>query len=207
MSKIWEPLTGRQPTRCFKVQHGQTEKDILSDSDMGNVNYDSKNIPVDSVQQKQKSQAFTFVNKFPTNMQCKNRSIQKDDMSDRYWSRSKSDVTRWIQEGESLWPWWVRNFSCRVQPWQKNHECIGWRTIKQYGVRAIYSHWDKLFIKPIFHTVEAKGSILLRLTTLRKMGKFQKHPRVFHWSNRHPTSSNKNPGQVWIMQGWGCVSY
>ena len=30
------------------------------------------------------------------------------------------------------------------------------------------------FIKPIFHIVEAKG-----LTTLRKMGLFQKHPRVF----------------------------
>ena len=53
------------------------------------------------------------------------------------------------------------------------------RTIKKYGVRVINCHWDNFFIKPIFHTVEAKGPILLALTTLRKMGIFQRHPRVF----------------------------
>ena len=36
-----------------------------------------------------------------------------------------------------------------------------------------------LLIKPIFHFVEAKAPILLGLTILRKMGIFQKHPRVF----------------------------
>ena len=46
-------------------------------------------------------------------------------------------------------------------------------------VRVINCQWDKLFIKPIFHIVEANGPILLALTTLRKIGIFQKHPRVF----------------------------
>ena len=45
-------------------------------------------------------------------------------------------------------------------------------------VSVINCQWDIKFIKPIFHIIEAKGPILLGLTTLRKMG-FQKHPRVF----------------------------
>ena len=55
----------------------------------------------------------------------------------------------------------------------------GGKTIQQYGFRVINCQWDNKFIKSIFHIVEAKGPILLGLTTLRKIGLFQKHPRIF----------------------------
>ena len=58
-------------------------------------------------------------------------------------------------------------------------KAYGGRTIKQYSVRIINCHWENLFIKPIFHIVEAKRPILLGLNTLRKMGICQKHPRFF----------------------------
>ena len=53
------------------------------------------------------------------------------------------------------------------------------KTIQQYGVRAMNGQWDNKLIKPIFHIVEAKGPILLGLPTFRRMGLFQKHPKVF----------------------------
>ena len=52
-------------------------------------------------------------------------------------------------------------------------------TIQQYGVRALNCQLDTTLIKPIFLIVEAKGPILLGLTTLRRMGLFQKHSKVF----------------------------
>ena len=55
----------------------------------------------------------------------------------------------------------------------------GGKTIKQYGVRALNCQRDNKLIKPIFHIVESKRCILLGLTTLRRMGLFQKHTRVF----------------------------
>ena len=58
-------------------------------------------------------------------------------------------------------------------------KAYGGKTIQQYGIRVINCQWDNKFIKPIFHIIEAKGPILLGLTTLRKMGLFHKHPRVF----------------------------
>ena len=58
-------------------------------------------------------------------------------------------------------------------------KAYGGKTIKQYGVRALNSQWDNKLTRPIFHIVEAKGPILLELPTLRRMGLFQKHPRVF----------------------------
>ena len=58
-------------------------------------------------------------------------------------------------------------------------KAYGGKTIQQYGVRALNCQWDNKLIKPIFHIVEAKGPILLGLPTLRRMGLFQKHPRVF----------------------------
>ena len=58
-------------------------------------------------------------------------------------------------------------------------KAYGGKTIKQYGVRALNCQWDNKLIRPIFHTVEAKGTILLGLPTLRRMGLFQKHPMVF----------------------------
>ena len=51
--------------------------------------------------------------------------------------------------------------------------------MQQYGVRAVNCQWDNKLIKPIFHIVEAKRPILLGLPTLRRMGLFQKHPKVF----------------------------
>ena len=62
----------------------------------------------------------------------------------------------------------------------------GGKTIQQYGVRALNWQWDNKLIKPIFHTVEAKGPILLGLTTLRTRGLFQKHPKIFiEWIDIH----------------------
>ena len=58
-------------------------------------------------------------------------------------------------------------------------KAYGGKTIKQYGIRALICQWDNKLIRPIFHIVEAKGPILLGLPTLRRMGLFQKHPRVF----------------------------
>ena len=45
--------------------------------------------------------------------------------------------------------------------------------------RVLNCQWDNKLIKPIFHIVEAKGLMLLGLPTLRRMGLFQKHLRVF----------------------------
>ena len=45
--------------------------DIFPDTS-GNINSQSKDVQVDNVYQKQKSQAFTFVNMYPTNLQGKN---------------------------------------------------------------------------------------------------------------------------------------
>ena len=44
--------------------------DIFPDTS-GNINSQSKDVQVDNVYQKQKSQAFTFVNMYPTNLQGK----------------------------------------------------------------------------------------------------------------------------------------
>ena len=44
--------------------------DIFPDTS-GNINSQSKDVQVDNVYQKQKSQAFTFVNMYPTNLQEK----------------------------------------------------------------------------------------------------------------------------------------
>ena len=55
----------------------------------------------------------------------------------------------------------------------------GGKTIQHYGIRALKCQWDSRLIKPIFHIVEAKGPTLLGLPTLRRIGLFQKHPRVF----------------------------
>ena len=75
-------------------------------------------------------------------------------------------------------------------------KAYGWRTIKQYGVKVISCQWDNLFIKPIFHIVEAKGPILLGLTTLRKMETCQRHPKVFiEEIDIHPVQIKK-PGHV-----------
>ena len=58
-------------------------------------------------------------------------------------------------------------------------KAYGGKTIQQYGVRGLNCQWDNKLITPVFHIVEAKGPILLGLPTLRRMGLFQKHPRVF----------------------------
>ena len=58
-------------------------------------------------------------------------------------------------------------------------KAYGGKTIQQYGLRALNCQWYNKLIKPILHTVEAKGPILLGLSTLRRMGLFQKLPRVF----------------------------
>ena len=58
-------------------------------------------------------------------------------------------------------------------------KAYGGKTISSMVLRVINCQWNNKCIRPIFHTVEAKGPILLGLTTLRKMGLFQEHPMVF----------------------------
>ena len=50
------------------------------------------------------------------------------------------------------------------------------KTIQQRCDRALNCQWDNKLVKPIFHFVEAKGPILLGLTTLRRMGLFWETP-------------------------------
>ena len=52
--------------------------DIFSDRYTGNVSYDSKNVNVDSVQQEQKDQVFTYVNMFNTKRQDKNIGTSRE---------------------------------------------------------------------------------------------------------------------------------
>ena len=40
-------------------------------------------------------------------------------------------------------------------------KAYGGKTIQQYGVRALNCQWDNKLIKPIFHIVDFKESILL----------------------------------------------
>ena len=53
---------------------------------------------------------------------------------------------------------------------------FGGGIIKQLGVRII---WNKQKWKLVFHIVDAQGPILLGLKTLRHIGIFTKHPRVY----------------------------
>ena len=144
------------------------------------INYQSKDVQVDNVCQKQKSQAFTFVNMYPTSLQGKNTGPAKQVkckidsgaganlMSlDDY---KKVNPSEFDEAGNSL-----AGFSND----KTTLKAYGGKTIQQYGVRVINCQWNNKCIRPIFHIVEAKGPILLGLTTLRKMGLFHKHPRVF----------------------------
>ena len=144
-------------------------KDIFSDSVTGNVNYDSKNVNVDSVQQKPKVR-HSHVNMFPTNRQAKNTgpSIKMKCKIDtgagaNLMSLDDYKKVNSSESGNSLAAYSHDRTTLKVY-------CE--RTIKQYGVRIMNCHWNNLFIKPIFHIVEAKGPILLGLTTLRKIGIF-----------------------------------
>ena len=153
--------------------------DIFPDTS-GNINSQYKDVQVDNVYQKQKSQAFTFVNMYPTSLQGKNTGpaqqfkckidsgagasvMSLDDYK-------KVNPSEFDEAGNSL----VGFSNDRT-----TLKAYGGKTIKQYGVRALNCQWDNKLIRPIFHTVEAKGPILLGLPTLRRMGLFQKHPRVF----------------------------
>ena len=146
----------------------------------GTINYHSSNVQVDNVCQKQKSQAFIFVNMYPTSVQGKNTGPAKQvkckidsgaganlTSLDDY---KKVNPSEFDEVGISL-----AGFSNDKTTWK----AYGGKTIQQYGVRVINCQWDNKYIKPIFHIVEAKGPILPGLTTLRKMGLFHKHPRVF----------------------------
>ena len=156
--------------------------DIFPDTS-GNINSHSKDVQVNNVYQKQKSQAFTYVNMYPTSVQDKNTGPVKqvkckidsgagaNVMSlDNY---KKVNPSKFDEAGNSL-----AGFSND----KTTLKAYGGKTIQQYGVRVINCQWDNKYIKPIFHIVEAKGPILLGLTTLRKMGLFQKHPSVFRES-------------------------
>ena len=51
--------------------------------------------------------------------------------------------------------------------------------IKKFGARMIKCKWNyQKWVFP-FHIVDAEGPTLLRLKTLRQMGIFSKHPRVY----------------------------
>ena len=140
---------------------------------------------------KQKSQAFTYINIYQTSLQGKNtgpgqQAKCKIDSGaganvmslDDY---KKVNPLEFEEAGNSL----VGFHNDRT-----TLKAYGGKTIQQFSVRDLNCQWDNKLIKPIFHIVEAKGPILLTLTTLRKMGLFQKHPRVFI-ENRHTPHSAK----------------
>ena len=153
--------------------------DIFPDTS-GNIDSHSKDVQVDNVYQKKKSQAFTFINKYPTSLQGKNTSpaLQVKCKIDSeaganvmsFDDYKKVNPSEFDETGNSL----VGFSNDRT-----TLKAYDGKAIQQYGVRAMNCQWDNTIIKPIFHIVEAKGSILLGLPTLRKMGLFQKHPRVF----------------------------
>ena len=159
----------QKKTKCLKVLHGLIPFIFLRY--LGNINSQSKDVQVDNVYQKQKSQAVTFVNMYPTSVQGKNTGPAKQVkcmidsgaganlMSlDDY---KKVNPSEFDEAGNSL-----AGFSNDKTPLK----AYGGKTIQQYGVRVINCQWDNKYIKPIFHIVEANGPILLALTTLRKWG-------------------------------------
>ena len=114
---------------------------------------------MESVKQKQKSQTFTYVNMFPTNRQDRNTGPSREMKYkidneaaaeanlmplDDY---KKVNPSEFDESGNSLAGYSHDRTTLKV---------YGGRTIKQYGVRVINCQWDNLFIKPIFHIVEAK---------------------------------------------------
>ena len=146
----------------------------------GTINYHSRDVQVDNVCQNQESQAFIYVNMYPTSLlgtntgpakqvKCKiDSGAAANVMSlDDY---KKVNPSEFDVAGNSLVGFSNDKTTLRA---------YGGKTIQQYGVRVINCQWDNRYIKPIFHIVEAKGPILLGLTALREMGLFQKHPRVF----------------------------
>ena len=145
--------------------------DIFPDTS-GNINSHSKDVQVDNVYQKQKS--------YPSSLQGENTGpVQqfkcKTDSEAGANVMSLDDYKKvkpleFDEAGNSLV--WFSNDRTALKAY-------GGMTIQHYSVRMLNCQWDNILIKPIFHIVEAKGPILLGLTTLRKMGLFQKHPRVF----------------------------
>ena len=62
--------------------------------------------------------------------------------------------------------------------WTTLRPCGG-GIIKQFGARMIKCKWNFQQWVSLFHIVDAEGPPLLGLKTLRHMGIFSKHPRVY----------------------------
>ena len=153
--------------------------DILPDTS-GNISSHSMDVQVDNVYQKQKTQAFTFINIYLTSLQGKNTGPAqqvkyKIDSGAGANVMSLDDYKKVNPSGFDE----ARNSLEGFSNDRTTMKAYGGKTIQQYGVRALNCQWANNLIKPIFHFIEAKGPILLGLPTLRKMGLFQKHPRVF----------------------------
>ena len=146
----------------------------------GTINYHSRDVQVDNVCQKQKSQAFTYVNMYPTSVQIKNTGPAKQVICKMDSGAGASVMS--LNDYKKVNPSEFEEAENSLAGFSNDKTTVkvyGGKKIQQYGVRIINCQWDNKYIKPIFHILEAKAPILLGLTTLRKMGLFQKHPRVF----------------------------
>ena len=131
--------------------------DIFPDTS-GNINNHSRDVKVDNVYQKQKSQVFTFMNIYPNSLQgtntgpaqqikCKIDSGAQANVISLH-GHKKVNPSEFDDAGNSL----VEFSNDRT-----TLKAYGATTIQQYGVRALNCQWDNKSIKQIFHIVEAKG--------------------------------------------------
>ena len=146
----------------------------------GTINYHSRDVQVGNVCHKQQSQAFTYVNMYPTSVQDKNTGPIKQ-VKCKIDSGASANVMS-LGDYKKLNPLEFDEVGNSLAGFSNDKTTrmeYGGKTIQRYGVRVINCQWENKYIKPIFHIVEAKGPILLGLTTLKKMGLFHKHPMVF----------------------------
>ena len=146
----------------------------------GNINSHSKDVQVDNVYQKQKSQAFTFINIYPTSWQGKNTGPTQQ-FKCKIDSGAAANVMS-LHDCKNVNPSEFDEAGNSLVGFSNDKTTLksyGGKTIQQYAVKALNCQWDNKLIKPIFHIVEAKGAILLGLPTLRRMGLFQKQARIF----------------------------
>ena len=132
--------------KIFEGIAGTDSTDIFPDTS-GKINSHAKDVQVDNVYQKQKSQAFTFVNMYPTSLQGKNTGLAQQFkckidsgpganlMSlDDY---KKVNPSEFDEAGNSLAGFSNDKTTLRA---------YGGKTVQQYGVRVINCQWDNKYI-------------------------------------------------------------
>ena len=170
--------------------------DIFLDTS-GNINDHSSNVQVGDVYQKQRIQTFTYISIYPTTLQGRNTGPAQQ-VKWKIESGAGANVMS-LDDYKKANPSEFDNAGNSLVGFSNDRTTLkayGGKTIQQYGVRALNFQWYNKLIKPIFHIIEAERPILLGLPTLRRMGLFQKHPKVFIENIEVHQIQKRQPGQV-----------